>query len=178
MPFTIDESREMTLSDCAGLVQAAGDTSLRSRSTSLRWGEVAALKLKRVGLERHRLDVAEAVSEPEGTMIWGTPKNHERRSVPFPGFHVTALASRVQGRASDDLVFGSPKSEVLRSGNFRCRRFDAAVIQLRSEHPELPKITPHSLCHSSFAGNFRRRNRSGGAADARPRVRVDDARRL
>jgi hypothetical protein len=144
MPFTIDESRgtRATLSDCPGLVRAAGDTSLRSRSTSLRWGEVAALNVKRVGLERHRLDVAEAVTEPEGTMIWGTPKNHERRSVPFPGFLMTALASRVQGRASDDLVFGSPKGEVLRNGNFR------------------------------------RRNRSDGAADARPRVRVDDARSL
>ena len=54
--------------------------------TGLRWGEMAALKVKRVDLERRRVDVAEAVTEPTGTIIWGTPKNHHGRSVPFPSF--------------------------------------------------------------------------------------------
>jgi integrase len=117
--------------------------------TGLRWGEMAALKVKRVDLGRRRLDIAEAVTEPEGEIIWGTPKNHERRSVPFPAFLKDAMTSRTRGKQPDDLVFPSPKGDVLRNGNFRRRRFDAAVETLQAKHPELPKITPHSLRHTA-----------------------------
>ena len=102
--------------------------------TGLRWGEIAALKVKRVDLERRRLDVAEAVTEPEGEIIWGTPKNHERRSVPFPAFLKEAMTSRTEGKQPDDLVFPSPKGDVLRNENFRRRRFDATRILCRHRH--------------------------------------------
>ena len=117
--------------------------------TGLRWGEMAALKVKRVDLERRRLDIAEAVTEPEGEIIWGTPKNHERRSVPFPAFLSEALITRTQGKSIDDLVFASPKGDVLRNGNFRRRRFNSAVEKLGARHPGLPRITPHSLRHTA-----------------------------
>lgn len=117
--------------------------------TGIRWGEMAALKVKRVDLARRRLDIAEAVTEPDGEIIWGTPKNHERRSVPFPAFLTEALSNRLQCKKPDDLVFPSPKGEVLRNGNFRRRRFDAAVNKLLLNYPELPKITPHSLRHTA-----------------------------
>jgi integrase len=107
------------------------------------------LKARRVDLKRRRLDIAEAVTEPDGEIIWGTPKNHERRSVPFPTFLSNALKQRMEGRNPDDLIFPSPKGDVLRNGNFRRRRFDAAVDQLRADYPELPKITPHSLRHTA-----------------------------
>jgi integrase len=117
--------------------------------TGLRWGEMAALKVKRVDLERRRLDVAEAVTEPEGQIIWGTPKNHERRSVPFPAFLKDAMTIRTEGKQPHELVFPSPNGDVLRNGNFRRRRFDAAVETLQAKHPEPPKITPHSLRHTA-----------------------------
>jgi integrase len=110
---------------------------------------MAALKVKRVDLERRRLDVVEAVTEPEGEIIWGTPKNHECRSVPFPAFLKDAMTSRTDGKQAEDLVFPSPKGEVLRNGNFRRRRFDAAVEKLQEKYPELPKITEHSLRHTA-----------------------------
>ena len=37
----------------------------------------------------------------------------------------------------------------MRSGNFRRRGFDAAVAELRTLYPELPKLTPHSLRHTA-----------------------------
>ncbi|MEB0000590.1 tyrosine-type recombinase/integrase [Cryobacterium sp. RTS3] len=117
--------------------------------TGLRWGELAALKVKRVDLHRRRLDVAEAVTEPTGAIIWGTPKNHERRSVPFPSFLTDLLVAQCAGKRADDLVFTSAAGGVLRGGNFRNRRFDAAVAVLRESYPELPKITPRSLRHTA-----------------------------
>jgi integrase len=51
----------------------------------LRWGEVAALRVKRVDLFRRRLTVAESVTEVSGRLTWGTPKSHQARSVPIPG---------------------------------------------------------------------------------------------
>jgi len=59
------------------------------------------------------------------------------------------LRNRVEDKKPDDLVFPSPKGDVLRNGNFRRRRFDAAVEKLQENYPELPKITPHSLRHTA-----------------------------
>lgn len=35
----------------------------------------------------------------------GTPKNHEKRSVPFPRFLGDQLARQCEGKGRDDLVF-------------------------------------------------------------------------
>jgi integrase len=117
--------------------------------TGLRWGEMAALKVKRIDMRRRRIDVAEAVTEPTGAIVWGTPKNHERRSVPFPAFLGEMLERQCLGKSIDDLVFPSPTGGVLRSGNFRRRSFTAAAKQLRTAYPALPSITPHSLRHTA-----------------------------
>jgi integrase len=117
--------------------------------TGLRWGEMAALKVKRIDMRRRRIDVVEAVTEPTGAIVWGTPKNHERRSVPFPAFLGEMLEHQCAGRGDDDLVFPSPTGEVLRSGNFRRRSFTTAAAELRSAYPALPPITPHSLRHTA-----------------------------
>jgi integrase len=95
------------------LAQAAGDYRVAVLLLSycgLRWGELAALKVGRVDLLRHRLSVAEAVSEVRGTLIWGTPKSHHARSVPIPGFMVDDLAVAMAGKAPDALIFVSRRS--------------------------------------------------------------------
>jgi len=117
--------------------------------TGLRWGEMAALKVKRIDSGRRRLDVAEAVTEPTGVILWGTPKNHERRSVPFPAFLTEMLKAQCACKSREDLVFTSPDSDVLRNGNFRRRTFTTAVVELRERHPNLPTITPPSLRHTA-----------------------------
>ena len=67
----------------------------------LRWGEAAGLKVGRLDLLRRRLTVAETLSEVGGHLTWGTPKNHQERSVPIPGFLVDQLAEVTAGMASD-----------------------------------------------------------------------------
>jgi len=51
-----------------------------------RWGEAVALRVGRVALQRRRLSIDEVTSEVRGEVIFGTPKTHKRRVVPFPAF--------------------------------------------------------------------------------------------
>ncbi|WP_233550922.1 tyrosine-type recombinase/integrase [Amnibacterium setariae] len=117
--------------------------------TGLRWGEMAALRVGRVDLARRRLSVDEAVSEPRGSLVWGTPKTHERRSVPFPALLVDPLAQRCAGKSRDDLVFSGADGGVLRGSNFRARFFAAAVQRVRERDTDFPRITPHDLRHTA-----------------------------
>jgi integrase len=112
--------------------------------TGLRFGELAALRTDRVDLMRRRLEIAESVTEVNGKAVFGTPKNHQRRSVPVPGFLSEDLAATLAGKAPGELAFPSPDGGVLRVGNFRRRYFDAAAKQVG-----LDGLTPHELTHTA-----------------------------
>jgi integrase len=126
-----------------------GDVVLFLAYTGLRWGEMAALKVRRLDMLRRRVEVAEAVSEPRGQLVWGTPKTHERRSVPFPSLLLDPLAQRCAGKGREDLVFAGADGGVLRGNNFRPRYFDPAIEQLHGLDEDFPKITPHDLRHTA-----------------------------
>lgn len=123
--------------------------------TGLRYGEMAALKVRDFDMLRRRVNVRESVTEVAGKLTWSTPKNHERRSVPFPRFLVAELAARMEGRKRDDLVFAAPAGGVLRIATFRTRVFNKAVNELRAldENREpttdWPRPTLHDLRHTA-----------------------------
>ena len=79
-----------------------------------------------------------------GRAVFGTPKSHQRRSVPLPRFLVEPLAVHLAGRDGDELVFTSPGGGVLRNNNFRRRVFDRAA-----EAVGLAGLTPHELRHTA-----------------------------
>ena len=106
--------------------------------TGMRWGELAALRVRRVDLARRRLVIAESVTEVNGRAVFGTPKTHQRRSVPLARFLVEPMSKQLVGRGRDELVFTSPNGEVLRNNNFRRRVFDRAA-----ESAGLAGLTPH-----------------------------------
>ncbi|GAA1110038.1 tyrosine-type recombinase/integrase [Arthrobacter flavus] len=137
------------VANLASAVGDYGDVVLFLAYTGLRWGEMAGLKVGRLDMLRRRVAVVEAVSEPRGTIVWGTPKNHEGRSVPFPEFLSEILAKRCENKKREDLVFTSSEASVLRGGNFRRRHFDAAVRSLMESDPDFPKISPHDLRHTA-----------------------------
>ena len=112
--------------------------------TGLRWGELAALRVRNVNLVRRRLVIAESVTEVNGRAVFGTPKTHQRRSVPLPRFVIEPMAAQIAGRGPDELVFTSPGGEVLRNNNFRRRVFDRAA-----ESVGLKGLTPHELRHTA-----------------------------
>lgn len=109
---------------------------------------MAALGTSRIDLERRRIDVAEAVSDPRGRLVFSSPKTHERRSVPFPAALTGLIRARVERGPADALVAGADGG-VLRNGNSRRRSFDRTVERLRKRDPEFPSITPNDLWHTA-----------------------------
>jgi len=110
----------------------------------LRWGEAAALKVKRVDLLRRRLTVAESVTEVSGQLVWGTPKSHAARLVPIPRSLVDMLTEVMAGNGVDDLVFTTWRGKPLRNLNWRRDVFDKAAIDAGLE-----SLTPHELRHTA-----------------------------
>lgn len=126
-----------------------GDVVLFLSYTGLRWGEMAALKVRSLNMLKRRIEVSEAVSDVRGELVWGTPKNHDARSVPFPAFLAELLAARCVGKGRDDLVFSGADGGVLRGNNFRTRVFNKAVKALQAADASVPAITPHDLRHTA-----------------------------
>jgi integrase len=111
----------------------------------LRWSELAALRVENVDLLRRRLDIARAVTEVNGgRLVWNTPKNHERRTVPLPHFLIDELGAHLARRDRDDLVFSAPGGGVLRNRIARRSWFDAAAVAINE-----PGLTPHELRHTA-----------------------------
>ena len=112
--------------------------------TGLRFGEMAALRVRRLDLLRRRIEVAESVTAVNGELVWGTPKGHARRWVGVPQFVVDLLALQVAGKPPDDLVFTAPGRGPPRASNFRRDVFTPAAGDAG-----ISGVTPHSLRHTA-----------------------------
>jgi integrase len=141
------EHRYLTHKQVAALAEEIGAYRLLVLTLAycgLRWGEVAALKVRHVDLMRGRLTVTEAVADTNGVMVFGTPKSHQTRSVPLPRFLRGDLANHLAGKTQDDLVFTAPRGGVLRVQNFRRRYFDLAAREVG-----LHGLVLHELRHTA-----------------------------
>lgn len=107
---------------------------------------MAALTVGAVDLKRRRLQINGSFAEAGGKVHWKAPKDHERRSVPFPAFLLKELEERLAGKGRDDLVFQAPKGGVLRVSLWRPRVFNPARDSLGED---FPRITPHDLRHTA-----------------------------
>jgi integrase len=114
--------------------------------TGVRFGELAALRVRRLDLLRRRAIIAESVTVVQGRgQVWGTPKGHEQREVPIPRFLIADLAEHVRGNRPDDLVFtGVRGGGALRAAVFRRAGFDKAA-----EAVGIPGLHPHELRHTA-----------------------------
>jgi len=113
--------------------------------TGVRFGELAALRVRRIDFLRRRAMIAESVTLVRSEQVWGTPKGHERREVPIPRFLITELAQHVEGKDPGDLVFtGIRRGGALRSQIFRRAAFDQAAAAIG-----LPGLHPHELRHTA-----------------------------
>jgi integrase len=113
--------------------------------TGARFGEMAALKVRRLDLVRRRAIIAESVTPVQGRgLVWGTPKSHQRRDVPIPRFLVDDLSHHVAGKDPDDLVFaGIRNNQPLRVSTFR-HSFTVAATAIG-----IPDLHPHELRHTA-----------------------------
>ena len=87
--------------------------------TGLRWGEMAALRVRRIDFLRRRALIAESVTPIKGVMTFGPTKGHENREIPLPHFLLEELSRHVAGKAHDDFVFTGERGAVMRSQTFQ-----------------------------------------------------------
>ena len=80
-----------------------------------------------------------------------TPKNHKKRTVPFPRFLSEQLARQCAGKGRDDLVFPGENGHHLRLA--RVHEDNMSWFAGAVKRSGVPRITPHDLRHSaaSFA---------------------------
>ena len=112
--------------------------------TGLRWGEMAALRVRDVDPLRRRMLIARSVTEDNGRLIFDTTKTGEERTVPLPRFLAEQITASFAGKGPDDLVFEGTRGGVLRNGNFNRRIFGPASIAIGE-----PDLTPHGLRHTA-----------------------------
>lgn len=113
----------------------------------LRWGEAIGLRVKDVDLQRRRLNINQNAVEIGSRVEVGTPKTHERRSVPFPAMLDASIRELCDERDPDAYIFAAADGGLMRrtrsdmgSGGW----FAGAVRRAR-----VPRVTPHDLRHTA-----------------------------
>lgn len=141
--------------ELATIVRRAGCNGLSIKFlglTGLRFGEMAALKIERVDLDKRRILVAESTSEVSGNQITSTPKNHRRRTVPIPKNLAEDLRAHIGDRKTG-YVFLTPHGHQLRINNWRRDVFDPAIARVVDDDGnELEPgfdLTPRDLRHTA-----------------------------
>ncbi|KUI17369.1 hypothetical protein AU192_01255 [Mycobacterium lehmannii] len=132
----------------------------------LRWGELAGLHVADVDTLRRRLHIRRNAVNVGGVVEVGTPKTHERRTVPLPRFLVEPLAAACQGKGRDGIVFPATDGVYAKSPGMKTW-FDGAVTRCIAASNEaraaeyeaqpdrepttavFPRVTPHDLRHTA-----------------------------
>jgi integrase len=141
------EPMYLTPEQVGALAEAVGRYDLMILTlafTGLRFGELAALKVRRFDPVRRRLNVLESVTEVGSRLVWTTPKTHQARSVPVPAQIALDIEERCSGKQPDDLIFTSPLGKTLRLNNWRKTVFDPAC-----KAAGLVGLRPHDLRHTA-----------------------------
>lgn len=116
--------------------------------TGMRWGEIAALRWKRVDLLGRTITVAESVKRVKGELQYGPPKTAAgRRKIRIPKFLVEMLIAEPT-RAADNpegFVFESPRGGPMSSETV-CRRHFKRAAALAV--PDKPGLRFHDLRHT------------------------------
>lgn len=139
--------RYLTGVQLEALAEAAGERTTIVHVLAycgLRFGELAGLKAGMVDQARRRLRIEESVTEVNGKLVWSEPKDHQRRTVPWPEFLDDEIRAAVAGKGPEDPVFPSSSGGVLRVRNMRRDWFDAAVTDSK-----VGPLTPHELRHTA-----------------------------
>lgn len=109
--------------------------------TGLRWGELAALRIGDVDLERGTLTVARAMTTDRvGKLIESTTKTKQVRTLPLVDPLPRLLAPALAGRNPEDLLFTSAKGGILQYEWFMRRIWKPATIAA-----DIPGFTFHGL---------------------------------
>lgn len=116
--------------------------------TGLRWGEATALRIGDIDLERRRVFVQENAVDVNGTVVVGSTKGDESRSVPYSAFLHDELASICASRDREKLVVGNGV-EHLKTPDVRRGWYVGALNRARERDATMPRLTIHDLRHTA-----------------------------
>ncbi|HUR49573.1 MAG TPA: site-specific integrase [Acidimicrobiales bacterium] len=99
--------------------------------TGARAGEIGALRVKRLDLDKRSVDIRESLADVNGHLVFGSTKTHSSRKVGLPSFLVEELTEHIEGRGlgTDDLVFSSVRRKPIRHNAFLVHYFRPAVTR-------------------------------------------------
>jgi integrase len=110
----------------------------------MRYGELAALRVKNAQVGRSRLWIARSITNVTGIGDReGPTKTHQERWVTLPRFVMEKVADAIRGRDESEFVFARPDGEAMPLDYFRWR-FDKACAA-----EELVNVTPKTLRHTA-----------------------------
>ena len=113
-------SQVYALADATGLRYRA--LILLAAFSSLRWGELAALRPEDIDLDACTVRVTRQLNKPGAVPVFGPPKSRAgRRVVDFADLIVPDLRKHLRSVPADALVFTSPEGTALSNTNFRRR---------------------------------------------------------
>lgn len=116
--------------------------------TGLRWGEVTALRVKHIDTAKRLVSVEENAVNVGGNIIVGTPKNHERRTLPYPEFLDEVIEAEAAGKTGEMLLFGKGYAHV-RTPDVRNSWWVTALQTCQADDPTFPRVTLHDLRHTT-----------------------------
>jgi integrase len=130
------------LADAVGLRYRA--LILLAAFSSLRWGELAALRPEDIDLDACTVRVTRQLNKPGAEPVFGPPKSRAgRRVVSFADLIAPDLRRHLRAVPPDALVFTSPEGTALSNTNFRRRVWVPALVALGLEG-----IHIHDLRHT------------------------------
>lgn len=125
-------------------------------TVGLRWGEMAALRVRDVNLLRGRLMVERNAVTVGTEVVIGTPKTHERREVAVPASVMKLVEKRMVGKGPDDLLWPRRDGTPMRPpshGDWYYTALDRCMYPVdpdtgkRAQEAQFPRVTPHGLRH-------------------------------
>ena len=151
MPRKIDKTRNYLT---AAQVQSLADESkhadivLLLATTGLRWGEMAALRVRDIDFGRGRIRVERSASKVNAETIIGTTKTHASRSVAVSASVLKLLAPAIVAKAPDELLWSRANGQPLRPPT-TTHWFGAAVKRCQAADTKFPRVTVHELRHTA-----------------------------
>ncbi|WP_404433907.1 site-specific integrase [Microbacterium lacus] len=115
--------------------------------TGLRWGEATGLRVRSVNRLRRRFVIEENAVMIAYEIHVGTPKTHEKRSVPYPQRLASMIEQACAGKGPEGLLFGDGVNHMRNSGSQGW--FANAVKRAQAVDPSIPRLTPHDLRHTA-----------------------------
>ncbi|MGW5314513.1 tyrosine-type recombinase/integrase [Nocardia thailandica] len=115
----------------------------------LRWGELAALRVRDVNFLKGRITLTENAPMVGMKVVVGSLKGHSNRTVPIPKFVADELAVVCEGKGRDDLLWTNRKGEHVGPPASKDSWMSGAVGRCMKADETFPRVTAHDLRHTA-----------------------------